>query len=82
MISDKTRMGSVSESDSGSLSLGEDEELLVLEESEEGEQEGEDVGEAAAAPKTIRVQMRRIWVGKCSLNVPKTVNQPAEMFFG
>ena len=75
-------MSSVSESDSGSLSLGENEELPIHEESEEGEQEGDDIGGAAAAQKTIRVQMRRIWVGKCSLNVPKTVNQPAEMFFG
>ena len=64
MISDKTRMGSVSESDS---------ESLVLEESEEEEQEREDEGEIAAAPKTIRVQMRRIWVGKCVSNWSKIV---------
>ena len=74
MFSDKTEMESVSESDSGSPFFGESEESLVLGESEGEEQEREEVEGIAAAPKTIRVQMRRTWVGKCGLKCTKHYN--------
>ena len=69
MISDKTRMGPIVESDSESLGLGESEESFVLEGSEEEEREKEEVEDVTAAPKTVQVQMRRVWVGKCNLNL-------------